>query len=244
MENHNIDSIINDLSNNTQTNLNNKEKDINWQNLIENNNSGKFTKRQSNNFKDVITKMNHKSIENDKKNKSIVDIIKRDYLNFYYFKTLFNEQELNDKTKYRLVPKEKSKYNRFSKIKTFKDYETLNPVEAIKLDKRPFGIIFWEFLVKENPILNIIFYESILEPLWIRCINFYFSLSLLFFMNALFFTDDEIDKRSDQPKEIRVKFCFDFYKIFKVSSYNFLDIKFYNLIIIGFNFLYIRSRFD
>jgi len=47
-----------------------------------------------------------------------------------------------------------------------------------------------------------------MEPLWIRCIQFYFDLSLLFFMNALFFTDDEIDIRSNQPKEIRVKYFY------------------------------------
>jgi len=135
----------------------------------------------------------------------LVEISKKNYRDFWSFKNLSNEKDLKNNKKYRLVLKENSKYNRLCKIKTFRDFDCLNPLEAIRFDKRPFVWIFWSILVKENPVLNLVFYESILEPLWIRCINFYFSLSLLFFMNALFFTDDEIDKRSDQPKEVRVK---------------------------------------
>ena len=48
------------------------------------------------------------------------------------------------------------------------------------------------------------FHSSILEPLWIRLVLFYFNLSLIFALSALFFSDDYIDARANLPKSERV----------------------------------------
>ncbi len=95
----------------------------------------------------------------------------------------------------------------------------MNPYEALKLDKRSFPQIFWDLSIQENDFLNLIYFDSILKPLWVRAILFYFSLSTLFFMNAIFFTDNEIDKRADKSKEKRVKIFIVF--ILKLKFFHF-----------------------
>jgi hypothetical protein len=200
---------IRNFINNTNFNLNIYDVENTSKLIFKKSNIDKLNKNNKKEFGCIIennnNNINHKDNNNHNHIKNLIEISKKNYRDFYTFKNLSNENDLKNNKKYRLVLKENSKYNRLCKIKTFRDFDSLNPLEAIKFDKRPFVWVFWCILVKENPILNLVFYESILEPLWIRCINFYFSLSLLFFMNALFFTDDEIDKRSDQPKEVRVK---------------------------------------
>lgn len=90
------------------------------------------------------------------------------------------------------------------KFITLKDYDELNPYEAIKYDKRSFLTLFWDHLKNENALFNLLFYNSVVDPLWIRIIFFYFSLSLLFASSAFFFSDDYIDARASLPEEQRV----------------------------------------
>jgi len=90
------------------------------------------------------------------------------------------------------------------KFITLKDYNELNPYEAIKYDKRSFLILFFNNLTNENVMFNLLFYNSLLEPLWIRIIMFYFNLSLMFAASAFFFSDDFIDARSSLSEKERV----------------------------------------
>ena len=92
------------------------------------------------------------------------------------------------------------------KFITMKDYEELNPYDAILYDKRSFFILFFDKLKEENALINLFFYTSIFEPLWIRFIFFYFSLSLNFALSAFFFSDDIIDARAVLPLSETVKF--------------------------------------
>ena len=91
------------------------------------------------------------------------------------------------------------------KFLTRKDYESLNPYDAIKYDKRNFLELFHNRLLDDHLIWNLIFVDSIMEPLWLRKLTFFTQLNLNFFMSALFFSDDYIDSRAEIPKELRVK---------------------------------------
>jgi len=94
------------------------------------------------------------------------------------------------------------------KIKFFtrKDYDELNPYEAIKYDKRNFFILLHNKMIDDHPLYNLIFCDSIIEPLWFRMLCFFNELNINFFMSALFYSDDEIDKRAEIPAEIRVRY--------------------------------------
>jgi len=90
------------------------------------------------------------------------------------------------------------------KFITLKDYDKLNPYDAIKYDKRSFLTLFWDHLRNDNVLFNLFFYRSVVDPLWIRMILFYFNLCLMYAASAFFFSDDYIDARSSLSEEERV----------------------------------------
>jgi len=75
-------------------------------------------------------------------------------------------------------------------------------------DKRGFFTLFFDKLKEENILFNLFFYNSILEPLWIRLLLFYFNLNLMFASSAFFFSDDYIDARASLTEEERVIYIF------------------------------------
>jgi hypothetical protein len=91
------------------------------------------------------------------------------------------------------------------KFVTLKDYDILNPCELLSYDKRSFFRLLWDIAITEHPLLNLIFFKSLLDPLWVRFIVFIFELKVSLAMSALFFSDDYIDARSEVPEEMRVK---------------------------------------
>lgn len=92
------------------------------------------------------------------------------------------------------------------KIKFYsrKDYEKLNPYEAIIYDKRSFLVLLHDKLIDDHVIYNFVFSDSIMEPLWKRILSFFMELNINFLMSALFFSDDYIDARANFTKEERV----------------------------------------
>ena len=90
------------------------------------------------------------------------------------------------------------------KFITLRDYDELNPYEAIKYDKRSFSVLLFDHLLNDNVLFNLLFYNSVLEPLWIRIIMFYFNLSLMFAASAFFFSDNFIDARASLSEQQRV----------------------------------------
>ncbi len=85
------------------------------------------------------------------------------------------------------------------KFITIKDYDELNPYDAILYDKRSFFQLFYDRLKKDHVLFNLFFYDSIMDPLCIRIVMFYLSFSITFMLNAFFFSDDYIDARSQVP---------------------------------------------
>lgn len=96
------------------------------------------------------------------------------------------------------------------KFFTRKDYEHLNPYDSLKYDKRSFMELYTDFLLEDHSIYNLLYNDSIIEPLWLRVMNFITELNINFTMSALFFSDDYIESRISLPKNVRVIF-FDFF---------------------------------
>jgi hypothetical protein len=86
---------------------------------------------------------------------------------------------------------------------TLRDYECLSPYDAVLCDRRTFKQLFWSILIEEHVVLSL-FQKTIMEPLWIRIVYFFFNLTLIFAINALFFTDDYIDKRANNPEAVYI----------------------------------------
>ena len=83
-------------------------------------------------------------------------------------------------------------------IKTKGDLNEL-PIEILlKVDKRTSFEYLWDDLKENHPIINIILIKSILNPFFIRLLEILFGWSLEFCLNALFFTDDVIDKQTEE----------------------------------------------
>lgn len=81
--------------------------------------------------------------------------------------------------------------------KTLKDLDEL-PIEiAVKIDKRSFWKFIWDDLKMSHPYLNLIFIKSIINPFIIRFLAIMFGISLECALNAMFFTDDYIDKQAE-----------------------------------------------
>lgn len=127
---------------------------------------------------------------------------RRNYKICYDFR-LSNKKDITN------LPEQKidieNKQIRKIKFVTLKDYDALNPYELLKYDKRSIFRLFWDIAITEHPLLNLIFFKSLMEPLWIRFILFIFEFKVGLALSALFFSDDYIDTRSEVPKEMRVK---------------------------------------
>lgn len=87
---------------------------------------------------------------------------------------------------------------------TKKDYEVLDPVQAIYYDKRGPFTIFHNFMQDNHTIYNLLFFDSVMDPLSKRFLGFLIEININFWMSALFFSDDYIDKRASEPAYIRV----------------------------------------
>ena len=91
------------------------------------------------------------------------------------------------------------------KFITNKDYEELTPIEAIKYDKRGFWKLLFYFLKTNHALFYLFFHHSLMEPLWIKSVMFFFQITLMLSTSAFFFSDDYIDARAELPEEDRVK---------------------------------------
>jgi hypothetical protein len=56
-------------------------------------------------------------------------------------------------------------------------------------------------MVENHPILNLLFYKSLLMPFFIRFLDFMLEISLVLFFNAVFFDDTMIDQRSNTDND-------------------------------------------
>ena len=94
------------------------------------------------------------------------------------------------------------------KFRTKKDFEVLKPYDSIIYDKRGFFLLFHTFLQDNHSVYNLIFVNSVMEPLSKRYLQFLIEININFWLSALFFSDDYIDERAELPAYIRVNFYF------------------------------------
>lgn len=81
-------------------------------------------------------------------------------------------------------------------------YQLISPYKLSKEDNRSFLTLFKSFLIEEHFLVRIVYYKSLLNPLWVELYFFLFRLSVLFMMNALIFIDEYIDKRITSPYKV------------------------------------------
>jgi hypothetical protein len=95
----------------------------------------------------------------------------------------------------------KEKRIQFNHEVTMADYESLYLSEQIIYDKRTFPKYLSDILVSRNQLASVFLKYSLVDPVHIRVTRLIFSYSLLFGINALFFTETYIDTlTTDQHK--------------------------------------------
>lgn len=75
---------------------------------------------------------------------------------------------------------------------TQKDFENLNLNDRIRLDKRSFCEFTKNQLTMRHPILKAFVYISLLSPQKIRITMLFVNICILFALNAVFYSDEDI----------------------------------------------------
>eukprot|EP00340_Litonotus_pictus_P010940 CAMPEP_0170539902 /NCGR_PEP_ID=MMETSP0209-20121228/104293_1 /TAXON_ID=665100 ORGANISM="Litonotus pictus, Strain P1" /NCGR_SAMPLE_ID=MMETSP0209 /ASSEMBLY_ACC=CAM_ASM_000301 /LENGTH=143 /DNA_ID=CAMNT_0010842091 /DNA_START=547 /DNA_END=974 /DNA_ORIENTATION=- len=86
-------------------------------------------------------------------------------------------------------------------IKTDADFDSLSIEKRLEIDDRSFWVLFWEKLKKDHNLLNLIFFKSIVKPLWMRITGVMFQYSLDFALNAVFFSSDLINSQAQEKEK-------------------------------------------
>lgn len=84
----------------------------------------------------------------------------------------------------------------FIKNMTYCDMTTLTASEILIYDHRTFLRYAWDLILNKHIIFYTFFLNSIIKPRSIRIVLFFLTLSLLFAMNAIFYTDQYIEQRN------------------------------------------------
>ncbi len=189
-----------------EDNINSPENHISFSNIEYNSKTENIYTKLSKKIKDKTENSPHLNKKNDYlKNISIQKKISSKKDNSHNIKISDNKNETEN-----IVNKKKRNNNILNARNknhtlTIRDYEELNPKEAKIYDKRSFICLFKTHLLNDHILLNLIFKRSILEPLWLRVVYFIFEVTIVLFVNGIFFTDDLIDERSNHTQEERVK---------------------------------------
>ena len=67
----------------------------------------------------------------------------------------------------------------------------------LKFDERKFGQYYKDMIFSDHPIISLGTKHSLMEPLTIRLVQLFFSLSLNFALNAIFYSDDYIEAHAN-----------------------------------------------
>ena len=67
-------------------------------------------------------------------------------------------------------------------------------MEKLKYDSRKFGLYYWDILLEEHLIITIFCKNSLFIPRYIRIIKSLGTITLTFCLNAMFYTDDAMEK--------------------------------------------------
>jgi hypothetical protein len=90
------------------------------------------------------------------------------------------------------------------KMISIPDYEQLKPTEQLDYDRRSTITYFKDVLILNHPVLSLIFYRSLKFPKFIELSKLIFSISMLFGVNAMCYTDDVIDQRQTDTKDVNL----------------------------------------
>ena len=155
---------------------NNSSKQLNYSNYI---NTTKKLEEISKQPAIIVTQEVEKKVKKQKKKKKL------------------NIDNLHKNVR-KLHPKEKPKTIEGETIQEpeedFSDGE-LNEMEmydAIIYDKRPFCTFYWQQLQEKQDIINTFINIDVLEPFTIKAICFFLNMGLIFTVNGLLYTEDEI----------------------------------------------------
>jgi hypothetical protein len=89
---------------------------------------------------------------------------------------------------------------------TLKDLEVYGYANSLRdgYDKRTFSEFISDYYVHYHQFLSIFLKTSLVLPTWMRINFFLLFLNILCCLNALLFSDEDIDRRVRQPENIRV----------------------------------------
>lgn len=102
---------------------------------------------------------------------------------------------------------------------TIKDLEELDPISKLKYDSRTYLQYFVDCLGDEHIILNIFMKKSIFLPVNYRVLQGIALTSIMFFLNALLYTDDNIQKTNQMEQNGVITFL----NYFKFNKYYILN---------------------
>ena len=105
-----------------------------------------------------------------------------------FFKKINNEQ-----TKNKLQKRENMNKKEEEQLSDF-ELNDLEYLEAIELDKRQFGQIYWATLKREHIILFTFFSCNDYNIIYVKLTRFFFLIGTDMAMNVLFFSDDSMHK--------------------------------------------------
>lgn len=100
---------------------------------------------------------------------------------------------LNDSTAHE---EEYVKLNLFTKHVTDSDICSMATIEVIKYDNRSYLKYAWDVLMRTYVIFYTFLSDSIIRPRSLMILLFFLSISTQFALNALLYTDDDIDQRN------------------------------------------------
>jgi len=114
-------------------------------------------------------------------------------------KNELNEEERNEKEEQKKKDKVHEVLSKRKDFKGFtkKDIASLNDDLSLKYDTRTFCDYFKDILLFEHPVLSLIYFKSLMEPLILRIAHLFFTLSVNLALNALFYSDNYIEERSN-----------------------------------------------
>ena len=144
----------------------------------------KIKKNFKSNLDNISIKIHKAHLLNSKRR--IVNITKNDTSNF--FKKLKIKQSKNKLEKVEIMNKKEEE-----KLSDF-ELNDLEYMEAIELDKRKFGQIYWSKLKREHIILFTFFSWDDYNIIYVKIARFIFLLSTDMAMNVFFFSDDSMHK--------------------------------------------------
>jgi hypothetical protein len=118
--------------------------------------------------------------------------------NYVYDMNISREVKTDTKTK---LASKKSQH-----IITMRDFNSLTLEERFTYDNRSIITYCKDSLIQHHSIISIIYKGSVVDPIFIRVAKLIFTLSLIFGINALLFTEYYIQLRATSTYEVKILF--------------------------------------